>query len=379
MSDPDDNASVEVVEGRDDLPLSLYWELDEVPMTVWAFRLYAHFVRRAGRNGQVFPSYRSMGEACYRASMPKAASDTLRRKAIEAVKELLELGLITRDHRKNAAGNENTTNIYRLEPRRKWLEGALSFALDEERGPQGGRIGLKRNGGGGDPGSLGGDPGSPKEYQGEENQEEVTPSLNFSSLRSEAATPEAKEAEKPKTLSDLLKLASSGRQGSVREIKLEPVVSEAEVQPVSVAASVQTSPPVSPPPSPPPADPKPKKARKPKAQPDPQHTEMWKAIAVTMYGTTKVSNASLVGKAAGELLAAGVTLDEAKAVIEWLKGQYKFRPGGGNPLMPYHVLSHVDAWRASKSGKSLPETPMKPRRNAGTLDGMLDPELKRSW
>ncbi|MCC5603373.1 helix-turn-helix domain-containing protein [Nostoc favosum] len=47
-----------------------------------AFRVYSHLCRRAGCDNNAFPSYKSIGEACFRGSFPGSSTETLRQKAI---------------------------------------------------------------------------------------------------------------------------------------------------------------------------------------------------------------------------------------------------------------------------------------------------------
>ena len=117
-----DNALISVEEGRDDLPIFIHSELDDLDITAEAFRVYAHLARRAGSNGKAYPSYQSIGERCFRKQYPNASSETLRRKAIAAVNELIELGLILKRPNIKKDGS-HATNDYRLTPRREWKAG----------------------------------------------------------------------------------------------------------------------------------------------------------------------------------------------------------------------------------------------------------------
>jgi hypothetical protein len=112
-----------VEDSRDDLPFQIHWELDDAPLSVWAFRVYAHLVRRAGKNGEIFPSYQSIGEACFRATNgPEASPLTLRNKAMLAMKELVSAGLVLKQSRNKKGAKEHDTNVYTLTPRRQWLD-----------------------------------------------------------------------------------------------------------------------------------------------------------------------------------------------------------------------------------------------------------------
>ncbi len=107
-----------IIEDGRDLPIFIHSELDDMGLKSRTFRVYAHLARRAGR-GPAWPSYNSMGEICFRPDMPTAKPDTLRRLAIEAVKELVDLGLISKEVRRDEHG-EATTNVYRLTPSTEW-------------------------------------------------------------------------------------------------------------------------------------------------------------------------------------------------------------------------------------------------------------------
>lgn len=109
----------ELLDGRDDLPLQLHWELDDLPLSAGAFRVYVHLVRRAGRDNRAWPSYKSIGRHCFRRDFPRATDDTLKRRAIEAVKELEAVGLVRIEKRQREDGT-SASNVYRLTSRREW-------------------------------------------------------------------------------------------------------------------------------------------------------------------------------------------------------------------------------------------------------------------
>ena len=81
---------------RDNLPMQIHSELDDFPLSAEAFRVYAHLVRRAGKSRKAWPSYQNIGETCFRASYPNAAKSTLKIKAIDAVRELVDHRLINK-------------------------------------------------------------------------------------------------------------------------------------------------------------------------------------------------------------------------------------------------------------------------------------------
>lgn len=109
----------EIRDGRDDIPIFVHSELDDLELSLEAFRVYCHLARRAGKNGMAFPSYQSIGDKCFRKNYPKANADTIRRKAIAAVRELAELGLITKIAKRKEDGS-NATNDYMLTPKSQW-------------------------------------------------------------------------------------------------------------------------------------------------------------------------------------------------------------------------------------------------------------------
>jgi hypothetical protein len=104
-----------------DLPIFIHSELDDLPLTAEAFRVYAHLARRAGKDNCAWPSYPTIGEQCFRPSYPAASTETLKRKAMAAVKELIAYGLIVRELRLADDGG-NATNVYHLTPRHKWKQ-----------------------------------------------------------------------------------------------------------------------------------------------------------------------------------------------------------------------------------------------------------------
>lgn len=98
---------------RDRIPIFVHSEVDDLELTTNAFRVYGHLARRAGRDNTAWPSYASIAEHCFRPSYPKAKDSTLRRRAMEAVRELQEHGLIEAEHR--FRGDQgHTSNAYRL-------------------------------------------------------------------------------------------------------------------------------------------------------------------------------------------------------------------------------------------------------------------------
>ena len=100
------------------LPIFVHSELDDLGLTSKAFRVYGHLARRAGKHG-AFPSYLSIGKACFGPDYPEAKPATWKRLAITAVAELVTAGLIRKENRRDPSGS-HTTNIYFLTQREQW-------------------------------------------------------------------------------------------------------------------------------------------------------------------------------------------------------------------------------------------------------------------
>lgn len=103
------------LQDRRDIPVFIHRELDDLGLSPNAFRLYCHLARRAG-TGTAWPSYQSMGDHCF---MGQAEAGRRRNIAIEAMKELVDQGLIKKITRKD--GEKNETNLYYLTPRSEWV------------------------------------------------------------------------------------------------------------------------------------------------------------------------------------------------------------------------------------------------------------------
>jgi DnaD/phage-associated family protein len=111
------NMDEESLQDRRDLPVFIHSELDDLPLSPNAFRLYCHLARRAG-TGTAWPSYQSMGDKCY---ATLAEGKSRRNIAIKAMKELVDLGLIKKEMRQDEIKG-NKSNIYYLTPRREWAD-----------------------------------------------------------------------------------------------------------------------------------------------------------------------------------------------------------------------------------------------------------------
>ena len=101
--------------------LNIHSAYDEMPLTLEAFRVLAHLSRRADNQDSIAtPSYASIGEACFRSSYPKSSKDTLRRKAIKAVNELVGYGLIRKETLYKKETDEALGNTYVLSHCSEW-------------------------------------------------------------------------------------------------------------------------------------------------------------------------------------------------------------------------------------------------------------------
>jgi hypothetical protein len=160
-------------DGRKKRHIYIDSKLDDLPLTMEAFRVYCHLCRRAGCDNNAFPSYKSIGEACFRGSFPNSPTETLRRKAMAAVDELVCWNLITKATKKKLDGSPSS-NQYRLTDIDDWFTEATKqssltrgkaktsngettrVVLGEHQGSAGGTLGVVMGEHqGGDGGTLG--------------------------------------------------------------------------------------------------------------------------------------------------------------------------------------------------------------------------------
>lgn len=156
--------ATEVIDERD-LPIFIHSELDELDLSLEAFRVYAHLARRTNKQSKdAWPSYNSIGEVCFRGSYPNSPKSTLRRMAIAAVKELAHRGLVRVEHRQGSDGS-NITNTYYLTPRADWQSNpyASETLPGDKRTPGDGDDGTPPSAEGTPPGAGGTPKGTPTE------------------------------------------------------------------------------------------------------------------------------------------------------------------------------------------------------------------------
>jgi hypothetical protein len=140
-------------DGRSDSLMFVFSEIDDFDISIKAFRVYAHLVRRAGTNGECFPSYQSIGDCCFKVDYAKP--DTRKTLAIRAVKELVELHLLTKTIRKGPDGNKS--NDYELTSKPEWLEWIRTLKKEAKKAENvlsiksGGVMGSHPRGDGGSP------------------------------------------------------------------------------------------------------------------------------------------------------------------------------------------------------------------------------------
>ena len=129
--EPSNAPADELIEISDDrrLPIFIHSELDDLGLTLWAFRVYCHLARRENRQSRdAWPSYSSIARACLQSSYPNAKPETLRRRAIDAVQELVDRGLVRKATTRNPDGSPGH-NHYTLTDPKEWAEGGSAYAL----------------------------------------------------------------------------------------------------------------------------------------------------------------------------------------------------------------------------------------------------------
>jgi len=105
---------------RPDSPIFVRSEVDDLGLSVEAFRVYGHLARRAGANNDAWPSYQSIGDTCFSGSHPPLKPESRRRKAMRAVKELERRGLIKVNRRRLNNSRGSLSNQYQILPLSKW-------------------------------------------------------------------------------------------------------------------------------------------------------------------------------------------------------------------------------------------------------------------
>lgn len=116
------------------LPVFIHSELDDMGLSLEAFRVYAHLARRAGRDGRAWPGLQSIGDVCF---WQDKHPDTRRKKATAAVAELEQHGLIAKHMRHDDQGRQLSNN-YDLLPVASMDGGAVGAGGEDDTVPPGG-------------------------------------------------------------------------------------------------------------------------------------------------------------------------------------------------------------------------------------------------
>jgi hypothetical protein len=100
--------------GQSRPPIFVHSLIDDLELSLEAFRIYSHLARRWGDGTHdSVGSYSKLGEHCFRSSFPCASKETLKRKAIAAIKELEDHGLIEK-HKHQGYDGRDISNSYTL-------------------------------------------------------------------------------------------------------------------------------------------------------------------------------------------------------------------------------------------------------------------------
>jgi len=94
--------------------------LDDAPLTPDEKIVYIHLLRRADKSRMAWPSYQSIGNHCF--ARVYKHPDTRKRKAIDAVKRLVETRMIIKDLRRTNTGDADTNAYWITEPERWTFE-----------------------------------------------------------------------------------------------------------------------------------------------------------------------------------------------------------------------------------------------------------------
>lgn len=130
------NAMQDALHDSREYPVFIPAKFDELGLTLEAFRVYCHLCRRASRETRTaYPSYARIGEDCFRGSYPNSSIASLKAKAIAAVAELVEYGLIRKELYDEGEGYSH--NIYHLTPQSEWRSPEVINTCNVRKGRQG--------------------------------------------------------------------------------------------------------------------------------------------------------------------------------------------------------------------------------------------------
>ena len=90
-------------------------EIDDIGLSLEAYRVYGHLCRRCGGKNDCYPGYQSIGNICF----PALSKDRRKKKAIKAVDELISLTIVLKRKRTNQKGTQSS-NEYLLLDKSEW-------------------------------------------------------------------------------------------------------------------------------------------------------------------------------------------------------------------------------------------------------------------
>lgn len=97
--------------------VSIPYKIDDLPLSVNAFRLYFHLCKYVQLNTGVFPSYEFIADDCFRKAYPNEKAAVLTEWAIAAVEELVSWNIVAR---------ETHLNAYILTDESEWFSSPVS-------------------------------------------------------------------------------------------------------------------------------------------------------------------------------------------------------------------------------------------------------------
>ncbi|WP_034340265.1 hypothetical protein [Deinococcus misasensis] len=350
----------DVVHDKRKLPIYVDWQVDDLPVTGNALRVYVRLSRRAQSKGYAHSGYKDLGEAL-RASYPTASSATLRRRAIEAIKELELLGLVRVETQKDQDGG-NATNHYHLLDREDWFE---ARRVAEQRRKE--TLDRDRQLGGGSALALGGvvqgtrvvhrHQGSalaPKEYTSQDSTSEEKISIPADAGMGESPQPEtAGEESLPETPAetpeDILPRENAEPATAGFSSPSDPPLSEtdgsagdshsADTQKENFPGAGPAKKPRSKK-----GSGKPSKPSKPKEPPHPQYKPIYDTLLFAFQGKT-VDLASKLKPTVNLLCREGLTADDVEAALQWA-ARDKF----WKTTMAFGLVGRIiERWRAEGS------------------------------
>ena len=110
-------------------------KLEKLNLTTDAYRTLSHLKYRLNNaTKQCNPSYKTIGESCFRGSYPNSPVETLEKKAKDSIKELIGYGIIQKKRRRTPNGKD-LSNQYILKDSRFWKESKVPSPLAHKAQP----------------------------------------------------------------------------------------------------------------------------------------------------------------------------------------------------------------------------------------------------